>query len=113
MKSHTIAVTMGDAAGIGPEIIAKLFRDQPAEMAGCVVAGDMAAMQRAARCIGGLLPLAVLWLLPFYLMIRNALMTQAEISSFEWAWWPAAPQWSNFQLLFDDPSAPMASGLPA
>jgi multiple sugar transport system permease protein len=58
-----------------------------------------------------LLPLALLWLLPFYLMIRNALMTQAEISSFEWAWWPAAPQWSNFGLLFDDPSAPMDTGL--
>ncbi len=55
-----IVISMGDPAGIGPEIIAKLFRDQPAEMAGCVVAGDMAAMQRAARCVGGLLPLAVL-----------------------------------------------------
>jgi multiple sugar transport system permease protein len=58
-----------------------------------------------------LLPLAVLWLAPFYLMVRNALMTQAEISSFEWAWWPAAPQWSNFRLLFEDPSAPMGTGL--
>jgi len=28
MKSHTIAVTMGDAAGIGPEIIAKAFREE-------------------------------------------------------------------------------------
>lgn len=55
-----IVISMGDPAGIGPEIIAKLFRDAPAEMAGCVVAGDVAAMQRAARCIGGLLPLAVL-----------------------------------------------------
>ena len=55
-----IVISMGDPAGIGPEIIAKLFRDQPAEMVGCVVAGDVAAMQRAARCIGGLLPLAVL-----------------------------------------------------
>ena len=55
-----IVISMGDPAGIGPEIIAKLFRDEPAEMAGCVVAGDVAAMQRAARCIGGLLPLAVL-----------------------------------------------------
>ena len=55
-----IVISMGDPAGIGPEIIAKLFRDQPAEMAGCVVAGDVAAMQRAARCVGGLLPLAVL-----------------------------------------------------
>ena len=48
-----IVISMGDPAGIGPEIIAKLFRDAPAEMAGCVVAGDVAAMQRAARCVGG------------------------------------------------------------
>jgi hypothetical protein len=30
-----LLITMGDAAGIGPEIIAKAFRDAPAEMAGC------------------------------------------------------------------------------
>ena len=40
-----IVISMGDPAGIGPEIIAKLFRDQPAEMAGCVVAGDVATSQ--------------------------------------------------------------------
>jgi len=58
-----------------------------------------------------LIVLALLWLAPFYLMLRNALMTQAEISSFEWRWWPAAPQWGNFRLLFEDPTAPMDSGL--
>ena len=58
-----------------------------------------------------LIVLALLWLAPFYLMLRNALMTQAEISSFEWAWWPADPQWENFRLLFQDTAAPMGSGL--
>lgn len=53
-------ITMGDPAGIGPEIIAKAFRDEPALLAGCVVAGDVAAMRRAADCVGGLLPVAVL-----------------------------------------------------
>ncbi|MBY0463994.1 MAG: hypothetical protein K2W33_03525, partial [Burkholderiales bacterium] len=53
-------ITMGDPAGIGPEIIAKAFRDEPALLAGCVVAGDVAAMRRAAHCVGGMLPVAVL-----------------------------------------------------
>jgi 4-hydroxythreonine-4-phosphate dehydrogenase len=52
-----IALTMGDACGIGPEIIAKLFR-RP-ESAGCVVLGDVAAMRRAVGFIGGLMAVAV------------------------------------------------------
>lgn len=55
-----VVISMGDPAGIGPEIIAKAFRDQPERLAGCVVAGDVAVMQRAAHCVGGLLPVAVL-----------------------------------------------------
>ncbi|RYF75564.1 MAG: 4-hydroxythreonine-4-phosphate dehydrogenase PdxA, partial [Comamonadaceae bacterium] len=38
-----IAITLGDPAGIGPEIIAKAFRDAPELTQGCFVAGD-------ARC---------------------------------------------------------------
>ncbi len=49
-----IAVTPGDAAGIGPEIVAKAFRDAPDVMAGCFVLADLALMQRAADLIGGL-----------------------------------------------------------
>lgn len=43
-----IAITLGDAAGIGPEIIVKAFRDAPEQMQGCVVVGDLAVLQRAA-----------------------------------------------------------------
>jgi 4-hydroxythreonine-4-phosphate dehydrogenase len=43
-----MVITMGDAAGIGPEIIVKAFRDAPEQLQGCVVVGDMAVMQRAA-----------------------------------------------------------------
>lgn len=43
-----IAITMGDPAGIGPEIIVKAFRDSPQDMQGCVVVGDVATMQREA-----------------------------------------------------------------
>ncbi|WHZ12607.1 MAG: 4-hydroxythreonine-4-phosphate dehydrogenase [Burkholderiaceae bacterium] len=46
-----LVITMGDAAGIGPEIIAKAFRDAPDLVCGCVVAGDVATLRRAAACI--------------------------------------------------------------
>lgn len=46
-----IAITLGDAAGIGPEIIVKAFRDAPEQMQGCVVVGDLAVMQRAALLV--------------------------------------------------------------
>jgi multiple sugar transport system permease protein len=58
-----------------------------------------------------LIPLALLFLFPFYLMLRNSLMTQPEITGFEWKWWAASPQWSNLEALFDDPLAPMGIGL--
>ena len=50
-RPRPVAISMGDAAGIGPEIIAKAFRDEPAAMQGCFVAGDVAVMRRAAHCI--------------------------------------------------------------
>lgn len=46
-----LAITMGDAAGIGPEIIAKAFRDAPEVTRGCFVVGDVATLQRATRLI--------------------------------------------------------------
>ena len=48
-----LAITMGDAAGIGPEIIAKAFRDEPEVTRGCFVAGDVAVLRRAARAVTG------------------------------------------------------------
>lgn len=53
------AITQGDAAGIGPEIIAKAFQDAPEAMRGCFVAGSVAVMRRAAGWLGGL-PVACL-----------------------------------------------------
>ncbi len=47
--TRPLAITMGDAAGIGPEIIAKAFRDFPSDLAGCVVAGDVATLRRAGQ----------------------------------------------------------------
>ena len=46
-----IAITLGDPAGIGPEIIAKAFRDAPALTRGCFVAGDVATVRAATRML--------------------------------------------------------------
>lgn len=46
-----LAITMGDAAGIGPEIIAKAFRDAPEVTRGCFVVGDVATLRRANQLI--------------------------------------------------------------
>ena len=47
---------MGDACGIGPEIIAAWFRS--ADAGSAFVVGDVAVMRRAAAFTGGLLPVA-------------------------------------------------------
>ena len=56
-----LAITMGDAAGIGPEIIAKAYRDDAAALQGCFVVGDVATLRRAAQVVAphGRLPLPV------------------------------------------------------
>ena len=55
-----IAVTPGDPAGIGPEIVIKAFRDAPGVMAGCFVVSDLALMRQVASQLDGLLPIAQL-----------------------------------------------------
>ena len=52
-----IAITLGDAAGIGPEIIAKAFRDAPEVTAGCFVVGDVDPSRAAlTKWIGDAVP---------------------------------------------------------
>ncbi len=46
-----IAVTMGDPAGIGPEIIVKAFRDSRRDTCGCFVVGDVPTIRRAAQAV--------------------------------------------------------------
>jgi 4-hydroxythreonine-4-phosphate dehydrogenase len=46
-----IAITLGDPAGIGPEIIVKSFRDAPGVTQGCFVAGDVETVRRAAQAL--------------------------------------------------------------
>lgn len=46
-----IAITLGDPAGIGPEIIVKAFRDAPEATRGCFVAGDVATVRVACLAL--------------------------------------------------------------
>ncbi|MBX3066714.1 MAG: carbohydrate ABC transporter permease [Anaerolineae bacterium] len=55
--------------------------------------------------------LAILFLFPFYVIGRNALMTRREITGAKWVWLPAEPQFENLTALFSDKLAPMATGL--
>jgi multiple sugar transport system permease protein len=60
---------------------------------------------------GLLIVLALMFLLPFYLIVRNAFMTNAQITAFEWKWLPVPPHFENFTNLFSDISAPMGNGI--
>lgn len=55
--------------------------------------------------------LALIFLMPFYIMVRNALMTRRQVSSPDWSWLPDPLSWVNFGDLFADPSVPMAHAL--
>ena len=49
--AQPIAITQGDPAGIGGELIAKLYRDHGGELSGCFVVGDLAHLRRSAAAI--------------------------------------------------------------
>jgi ABC-type glycerol-3-phosphate transport system permease component len=54
---------------------------------------------------------AVLFLVPFYLLLRNGLATEADITSPDWTLFPSGLQWGNVAELFGNPSVPMARSL--
>jgi len=54
--------------------------------------------------------LALIFLLPYYVIVRNALSNRAEITGIKWTWLPAHPQWSNIASLFTSNSS-MLHGL--
>jgi 4-hydroxythreonine-4-phosphate dehydrogenase len=51
MSNKPIAITIGDPAGIGPEIIAQAFLRAPKLTQGCFVVGDLATMRRAIKWV--------------------------------------------------------------
>jgi multiple sugar transport system permease protein len=60
---------------------------------------------------GLLILLAVIFLFPFYLMLRNGLATDREITSPHWTIFPSRLHFENIQELFSDPEVPFLDGL--
>ncbi|MCQ4085149.1 carbohydrate ABC transporter permease [Streptomyces sp. RB6PN25] len=55
--------------------------------------------------------LALLFLVPFYLLVRNGLSTETDITAPGWTFLPRTVHWGNIRQLFDDPSVPMLHAL--
>jgi multiple sugar transport system permease protein len=53
----------------------------------------------------------LLFLIPFYLVLRNALSTEADITAPTWKFFPTNLQWGNISELFNDQNVPMARAL--
>ncbi|MEU3937771.1 carbohydrate ABC transporter permease [Streptomyces sp. NPDC029044] len=54
---------------------------------------------------------AFLFLVPFYILVRNALSTDAEITGENWKLFPTDIQWGNISELFNDETVPFAQSL--
>ncbi|MFJ1616425.1 MULTISPECIES: carbohydrate ABC transporter permease [unclassified Streptomyces] len=65
------------------------------------------------RSVRGVLAglLTAVFLTPFYLMLRNALMDTQDLTSPHWTWWPSTMHWENFTSLFSDPTLHMGQAL--
>ncbi|MFI9718404.1 carbohydrate ABC transporter permease [Streptomyces sp. NPDC052396] len=70
----------------------------------------LARLGRALRLVL-LSALAVLFLVPFYLLLRNGLADEADITAPDWTFFPRRLHWSNLRELFSDPEVPMAHAL--
>ncbi|MEH0547800.1 MULTISPECIES: carbohydrate ABC transporter permease [Streptomyces] len=51
------------------------------------------------------------FLVPFYLLVRNALSTDAEITGENWKFFPTDIQWGNVKELFTDGTVPFGQSL--
>ncbi|MFH9083283.1 carbohydrate ABC transporter permease [Streptomyces sp. NPDC017673] len=71
------------------------------------------ALVRAGRALRLvlLIALALLFLIPFYLLVRNGLASEKDITSPEWTFFPREVRWENVGELFGDPSVPFARSL--
>jgi 4-hydroxythreonine-4-phosphate dehydrogenase len=54
-KQKLLAITMGDAAGIGPEVIVKAFMEEPELLEHCFVVGEVATLRRVAQAVHALM----------------------------------------------------------
>jgi len=58
-----------------------------------------------------LIVLSILFLAPFYIMVRNAFMTDLEITAPAFQVLPSTPQWDNVSELFNNLDVPILTGL--
>ncbi|MBV9256860.1 MAG: carbohydrate ABC transporter permease, partial [Ktedonobacteraceae bacterium] len=58
-----------------------------------------------------LILLAILFLIPFYLIVRNGLSTDLDITSPHWTIFPGVLHFENIQELFSDPDVPFLDGM--
>ncbi|MDB5058645.1 MAG: carbohydrate transporter permease [Chloroflexi bacterium] len=66
---------------------------------------------RLLAIYAALIVLGVLFLVPFYIMLRNAFLTDLQITSPDFIWLPLPPHLDNFSELFSDPDIPILTGL--
>ncbi|GAA2757788.1 carbohydrate ABC transporter permease [Actinopolymorpha rutila] len=72
--------------------------------------GPMATVATIARW-AALLITTVVFLVPFYLIVRNALSSDADITAPGWTVFPTTLHWENIAELFNDNEVPMARAL--
>ncbi len=66
---------------------------------------------RSVLLYGLLILLSVIFLLPFYVMLRNAFMTDMDITSPTYQFLPNPPQFDNISELVGNPDVPILDGL--
>jgi multiple sugar transport system permease protein len=76
-----------------------------------VIRRDPAAKVGTAARYVALVVGAVLFLIPFYLVLRNGLSSEADITAPDWRLLPKTLQWGNIGELFSDPAVPMTRSL--
>jgi multiple sugar transport system permease protein len=79
-------------------------------MAEVRASGPRAVAARTAL-YGVLVVAALLFLVPFYLVVRNGLSTDLDLSAPDWKFFPTSLQWGNISALFDNPAVPYLRGL--
>ncbi|GAA3104195.1 carbohydrate ABC transporter permease [Streptomyces rectiviolaceus] len=73
--------------------------------------GDARVRAGRALRLSLLIALALLFLIPFYLLVRNGLSSESDITSPEWTFFPSSLRWGNVKELFEDTSVPFARSL--
>lgn len=54
---------------------------------------------------------AIPFLFPFYLLLRNSLMTQQELGGLDWVWWPSQISLQGFKDAFGNSNVPLGRAL--